>query len=285
MLVAHSDKLYRKMQERLQEISSGAVSELLKADQAYHLVCEIIKEVKAFVNAYDFTCNEEEIQCFKVILPKFLKEGIFYQKLYTFESNKPIGSVEPIKAYYDLLTNQIQLYIKEHQILYLYYRTSKTHLDDLLFVSQPGEIPMFPFLSTADDRFSNVYSFKLAKLMAFEDLISYLESQKEIVGLPNRIGLQKEDKDLSLTWTASKAQLIELAYGLHSGRVFNDGQVDLKQIMHWLEYSFNTKVSNFYGYFQSMRIRKKDRVPFLSLMRDLVLKRMDESDEFPRGRG
>jgi RteC protein. len=65
--------------------------------------------------------------------------------------------------------------------------------------------------------------------------------------------------------------------------VYSTRETNVKEVMSYFQSCFKVdKVANYYGYFQGMRIRKKDRTPFLNGLIEHTIRRMDESDEFPR---
>jgi hypothetical protein len=69
---------------------------------------------------------------------------------------------------------------------------------------------------------------------------------------------------------------------LKAAGVFNNGTASLKLIFDVLQKAFHVKATHYYSYFQSMRIRKKNRTPGLDMIRELLIRDMDDSDENPR---
>lgn len=281
-MVAHSTQLYRRMQEQLQDIAMTAENLLQRSEQSARLAADTLLELKEQVNGYSFTDQTEEIRFFKEVKPAFLKEMLYHLKVYTIESQRPIGAADTLESYYTAHLHQLSAFFDRNRFLYVYYRSGRSHLDPLLYVRNAPGIPMlYEYSPDADLAFANPYSYKLAKLQAYEEVTAHLRA----LLLSHKKGGQEEDdkteKNL-LTWTASKADLIELAYGLQSIGAFNNGKADVKHVMDWLQHCFDIKVANFYGYFQSMRIRKKNRTPFLDKLKEHVVRRMDESDEHPR---
>jgi hypothetical protein len=83
-----------------------------------------------------------------------------------------------------------------------------------------------------------------------------------------------------LTWTDSKTALIELIYAFHSQASLDNGKVDIKEIATYFEQTFNVDLGDYYKTFLEIRIRKSSRTKYLDSMRESLLKKMDNADEF-----
>jgi len=176
-LLHHTTELYNNLQVDLQKIAQDPVSLLNRSEQSYNRAVNALKELKTYINGHIFTSEQEEITFFKEIKPKFLREMIFYLKLLQIESFKPMSSLEDLKAYYQGQIGQIQSYISRNQVLYLYTKLNKNHLDQKMFVREPEQLLVFPYYNVeSDNAFSNIYSFKLAKIQASEDLVLELSN-------------------------------------------------------------------------------------------------------------
>ena len=153
------------------------------------------------------------------------------------------------------------------------------YLDPVFFQREGKQATYWPGCSPElDARFSTVHSYRLSKLQAYElfrDHLQGLLHALDASSLPD----EATDKRPRLTWTESKAALIELAYALRSRGAVNFGQSDAKELVNGLEYCFNIRLGNFYRVYQGMRIRKKSRTPFLDHLRESLEQRMDEADE------
>lgn len=85
--------------------------------------------------------------------------------------------------------------------------------------------------------------------------------------------------NLKQSWTGSKVALIELVYALHSEGVFNNGASDLKDIVEYFETVFNIDLGQYRRVFLEIRARKSDRTKFLNTLNQVLIKRMDNTDE------
>lgn len=273
-------KLQEEMERELQLVAAESGELLQRAQGSFMIVKEALQKLKEYIHETGFRNKDEEIAFFKQIKPGFHKELIYWAELMYIETNKPAGNKKILKEYYAKVLEYINIYFKRNQLLYTYYKMGHTSKDELLFMRETNCVPLLPEYNVdLDSNFCTVNSSKLAKILAFEDVYQFI-----CVTLESLTGnvQSNDEKRSALVWTGTKAQFIEFCYALQSTGVLNNGKATVKDVFEFLMYSFNIKVSNYYSYFQSMRLRKKQRVPFIKMMEDYTIRRMDESDEFPR---
>ena len=273
---AFVERLFEEMELSLKEVAKETSNEIQKAEKSGRAVHAILLKLKKFMSGYQFSDSAEEIMFFKEYKPLFYKELIFYSELTYIESRRPIGKKELVKGYYHHVMDQIQDFFARNHQLYIYHQLERSDLDEQLFLRSSQPVSLIQDYSfDFDPVFSTVNSSKLAKIMACESLIEYM--QQQLVKLELGLG-KKGDKNSNHVWTDSKSALIELAYALHSRGAVNHGKCDVKMIISILEKIFNIQVGNFYRTFQSMRGRKKGRTIFLDSLKESLKKRMDDTD-------
>lgn len=281
-MLAFTTELFSKTQVRLREISSRPGTALSKAEEAYNYCCAALRELGTFMSGYCFTDTAEEVRYFKEIKPRFLKECLYYLQLLQLESSRPAGAGEELRAYYRLQLSQIRGYIEGNRELYLYIKLGRDSLDDKLFVQNPVAPPLLPdYVPESDSEGTQPYSYKLAKLQAFEELAQLLTERLEPEG--NRsVGDGRRQGPSPLVWQGSQAQFYEAVLGFVKAGALGD--VSVKAAMDWMGYCLGVSPGHFYRYIQAMRIRKKSRVPFLTKCIDAIESYMDHCDEHPRSR-
>lgn len=275
---AKANLIFMEMAERINNIKP--VNILERAESSYNIVKEAIASLNEFVAQYTFETIDEEIDYFKKIKPQFLKEKIYYVELFYLESLKPNKDKDSIRQYLNDHLKANDQYFERHRTFYNYYRSGRTHHDQLLFVcsTEPSFLPTGGTIEK-DSFLSQGHSFILARLQALEIINNYI--QNEINILNNSSIINK--KPGTLTWTLPKAALIELLYALESIGAFNHGQADLKTIFNAFQEYCSIDLGNYYAVFQqNIRIRKKSRTTFLDSLKEFIERRMDDSDENPR---
>ncbi|WP_242917454.1 RteC domain-containing protein [Pontibacter liquoris] len=278
-MIQFANSLYARMNEGLQRIALEAENPLQRAEQSCRAIEAALEELKAFIQDYVFADTQAEITFFKEIKPRFLRELLYFIELFYLEACKPVGSTDMQRAYLLQAMDRIAAFVDRNQWLYSYYRMNQCHLDHLLFVRGDHDVPRWPgFSLELDPGFSTLHSFQLSKLQAYEALRDHVQSLLHALGNEQPPEGEKA-RGPRLSWTDSKASLIELVYALRARGAVNHGKSDVKELINALEALFNIRLGNFYRVYQGMRIRKKSRTPFLEALRESLERRMDEADE------
>jgi hypothetical protein len=278
-MIKVTNVLYAALQEALKQIGRTSDDTIKTAERSYNATQDTMHRLKEFVLTYEFKDQDEEIQFFKKIKPMFLKDLIYYMEVYYVEAGKPVGNIDAQKSFLRQELERINIFFERNHTLYIYYRMDKSNLDHVYFVREVSSDLLQPeYMLDIDPRFSTIQSFKLAKMQAYETLNGYLQNASYVLDHPGIISSSEAEKKTHNSWTDSKASLIELAYAIHSRGAINHGKGDVKQIITALEVFFNVELGNFYRTFQSMRIRKKSRTPFLDTLKESLERKMDNTD-------
>lgn len=274
------EELRAQLEERLLTIEQDSSSVLQQAEHSFLAIEETLEAIRQYRAGHAFGDREEEIHFFRDQMPPLYAKLIYYVRVYHLETKRPFGCRELERQ---ILTQEKEE-IKGFQAASLefsrYYRSGSHFLDGEYFTEsrQPGIKPTveeFSFL--VDTHLITPYGYKLAKLFAYEALEPYIEGALAALDQKTEVAPATELRKLSPPWTASKTALIELAYGLYKSGALGTNS-SLNKIMTFFEVIFNTKLGNYSRVFQQMRIRKKERTPFLDKMSEQLKDYMDELD-------
>lgn len=269
-----------EMQSDLQHIATHSDNRFQAAERSCKAVQRHLENLKAFILDYTFRDMEEEIHFFKVIKPEYLKELVYFREVYYLEAARPLADTGTVREYFKTAMHRIQLSLERNHELYTYYRAGRTDRDSYYFTRGPKEGLLPEYEPDTDGRFSTPYSSRLAEIYAFERLHSYISAQvRDLEYTPAATDVSGLSQ-LSLPWTDKKTGLIEILYGIQSMGSLNNAQAELNQIARLFEAAFHIDLGNYSRAFQEIRYRKKGRTPFLDRMKEMLLKRMDEADEF-----
>lgn len=272
--------LQNNMEVAMHAIAAESENELEMAKRNRECLNGIMKILNDFVRDYEFESEQEEIRFFKEQRPLFYSEFIYWNELVFFESNFQVGRKWQI-GFLKKGLKRINDYLERNKDLHKYYKQQETINDALLFVRYPDKVLMSTEENPElDSRVSTAYSSVFSKFAAFERLA--IKIQAKISSLKHKSRRQDAESGQRLRWTGTKAQLIELIYALASSGVINNGKMNVKQLFQTLTDFLDTEVTHYYPYFQRMRIKKKDRAQFMTYLTECLIRRMDESDEFPR---
>ncbi|WP_298938707.1 RteC domain-containing protein [uncultured Dysgonomonas sp.] len=266
-------ELYSKMQSTIQEISNSGVSGFDYYRTCYHEMLEISKKLKSYILNYRFADQQEEIEFFKDVKPKFQSRLMYFNELIQVEIQKPLISEKRMLAkYYRRSSAHYAALASRNQLFLHYMRSNYESGDHLLFVRSNEN---FDFINTdldLDEKYSTPASTELSKLISYELVIEHLaEKVNELISVKgNDTGFKHK-----LVWEGPKVGLIEIGYAIHElGAV----KAPVAQIMEGLQFLFNTDLGQFYRVFQDMRIRKGSRTLYLDDAIRAINKRMDETD-------
>ena len=231
---------------------------------------------------YKFPSIESEILFFKVLKPEILSQLLFFNKIFCIESMCPNGSFEVIQNYLNEELNNLTFYFNKHLTFYQYYRSDSTIYDECYFVRGHVDIRMCIDSNSLfiDTRFSTIYDYKIAKILANEKISIYLN--KKLILLRKQTESNNEidyDQKSVCQWTGKKNALVEIGYAFHSAGDINNGNADIKEIMNCLGDAFNIDLGDYYRTYITLKDRKKDQTQYLNQLTEKLLKRMDEDDK------
>ena len=240
-----------------------------------------LEDMRTCIVNHPFSSKEEEIYFFKHIKPEVLSRLLYFTEIYNTEMRKPHGSIEVLKKYYNDRLDELTSYFESNLDFYQYYRSKATHLDSHYFVRGHIDFKLCPNCVPydRDPEFSTCYDHKAAQILANDMLCIYLN--KKLHGVDKQVIIAKSRSFLPehpFRWTATKIAAVELGYAIYAAGILNNGQADIKEIMTFMEASFQIDLGDYYRTYITMKDRKKDRTSFLNSLIKSLLKKMDEDD-------
>ena len=240
-----------------------------------------LEDMRTCIVNHPFSNKEEEIYFFKHIKPEVLSRLLYFTEIYNTEMRKPHGSIEVLKKYYNDRLDELTSYFESNLDFYQYYRSKATHLDSHYFVRGHIDFKLCPNCVPydRDPEFSTCYDHKAAQILANDMLCIYLN--KKLHGVDKQVIIAKSRSFLPehpFRWTATKIAAVELGYAIYAAGILNNGQADIKEIMAFMEASFQIDLGDYYRTYITMKDRKKDRTSFLNSLIKSLLKKMDEDD-------
>ncbi|MBT2561306.1 RteC domain-containing protein [Pedobacter sp. ISL-68] len=272
-----SKDLLSRMYAELQRIAADTDNDLQQAEQSYYAVESAIRDLKGHVATHDFKDEAEEIRFFKEIKPMFLKELVYYTELYYIESNKPVGSTDSVKRYYSKILESLAAFFEKNRLLYNYYRSDKSDMDEIYFlrrVSLPPQQPVYTL--DLDPGFCTPHSNRLGKILAFAELNNFLN--QALSDEPQQSSPAENRKKPNRVWKAAVVSLFEVGLGIWKSGAVTQGPGGFQQFMLDLGDFFNVKVGNVSRVVLGMSYRKKGRTPFLRSLVEVTERTFDERD-------
>lgn len=227
-----------------------------------------IEELHQWLKSHDFENSQDEIEFFKEIKPGIISKLIFQKEVLRIETNLTGGKIQ-IRKFYETELRKICGYSQNNNKFYQYYRSGSEELDELYFTraSKKNRLETECIQINFDPKLSTFFDYKLAKIIAFDDLVKYLEIQ--ISALKSKSRYEENHYKSKLHWTGAKVDLVELIYALHCQKVINHGNIEIKEIASELSRMLNIDINdNLYRTFTDIKNRKNPNSKFIQSLAD-----------------
>ncbi|CAM3624448.1 RteC domain-containing protein [Flavobacterium gelidilacus] len=277
-----SDGLLTSLEKQLETIYRVDDRPIVHAEKAIKATISTFEELKSFVIKYTFNSKDEEIEFFKNIKPKVASKLIYYNEIYNIEINKPSGSKKVVKKYYVKEQTKLKDFYYSNKDFYKYYRSGSNSLDKKYFLRRKHDIRLTLDSSyfQSDYSFATSHDFKVAQILAHQDLQKYLELKLRKHKINHIISPSQQQNTSALKWTGSKVALVELMYALHTEGVLNNGNLSLNETAKNMEVLFNIELGQFNRIFSEIKKRKTiETTSFLDNLKHNLTKKIQDADE------
>lgn len=263
---------YVKNLEEQYQHDSSQITEL-----AIQFISDRLEFVKKEFAAIKDISMEDEIFYFKNIKCHLLALIQYYHMVKKIELKKPGVPIRKIKKYYLKTLTKIKYKISDNEFFYSYYKTNSNKFDHSFFLRLEHDVfmPNFDSIIDIDKRYTTPSVYVFANVEALEMIRHYLKKKIKNNHTPQVAIKSGQSK---LKWTASKADLIESIYALHSSGVFNNGKADLKEIAEYFQEVFDLDLGQYNRVFFDIRARKNNKTKFLDSLKDSLVKRIKDTD-------
>ena len=275
-------RLQNSLEDQLANVEKEEAHLLRLAQRGIVVSTGLLQQLLESVAGYTFEAGEE-VRFYKEIKPYFLSRLIYYNRVYDLEMGRPTaGGIEP-EEYYLTVSRELAKVYDLHRFIYRYIRSGATHLDEKLFFQShtTSVVALYGLEPPADAAHPVCYDHVVAHLLAADLFGAFLLETIDELRL-----LRKGPSGAlpRVTWTDSKTALTELGYALHAAGVFNNGKIDLKDVMEHLENTYHVKLGNYPRTFQEILSRKKGYTNLVDRLKSALLRRIQHiEDKYDRG--
>ncbi|WP_452228959.1 RteC domain-containing protein [Lacinutrix sp. MEBiC02404] len=224
--------------------------------------------------------QDEEIQFFKVDKPFINGHIKFFSKVRRFISERPTASISMQMDYLRDRIDKLEKHKMRNLEFFQYIRHCNTSLDHIYFVrgNDKLDFPVDTFHYYTDPEFSTTHDNLAAQVISYDLLSNYYQRKMKLLKKQNEnITIEEISPAIlnGLSWTASKTDLIELLYALHSSGAIRNGQAELSKMAEVCATLFDLKLNNFYKTYAEIKNREKDTTKFLDQLKRSLEKRID----------
>lgn len=274
----YSNDFFNKLESIFNAIKKENPEQIIFSNKILEIVNKRIKELHHWLIDYKFESTEHEILFFKEQKPKLISKLIFYNAIIEIESNAPSGN-KLKERYYRKELNKIFRYSKTNTIFYQYYRSRASH-NDLKYFTRNRDNNLRYYEShivNYDVRLSTSHDYYVAQIIANDLLTNYLEERIEIV--TKNCNLYNYSQLPSLNWTGNKIDLTELIYALHTKKVINSGDTDIKELAIFFGTIFNIQLEdNIYRWYSDIKNRKIVQTKFIDALSETLNQKLNQED-------
>lgn len=272
------EKVNQSLEEQLAFIAQETVSAIKQAELSVPICIKALDALKKLVQKQGFKSEKNEIFFFKYLKPKIASKLIYHIQVFNIETGRPSGTKKQQIKYYERHLKGINRFTENNIDLCQYYRSDSTFLDEKYFMRGKADLHLIldSNFFNFDLTFNTSHDHLVAQMLANDMLSLYIREAIANIDLIIEPDQSPHDR---LTWTDSKAHLIELIYALHAVGSFENGRADIKEIASSIQKAFNIDLGNYYHAYLEIRNRKANRTKFLTLLLESLSKRMDEQDE------
>jgi len=261
------DKWLNELQNEL--LLLDQVEPMARLRHTLPLLSGALNEIKTEILASGFETEAAEIHFFKHTKPQLYALQIYEADLYTVVTNRPVGTPEMLRTYYEQELQYIFRLFRIHAFHYQYYRTGATILDTQYFLrnGKPADIPILAI--AIEPGFSTPLDYLFAKFIAAERMQEYLLDQLSLPARPIKPGPV-------LRWTGEAINLVEVAYGIWLTGQLNDGNATITDIIIWLEHHLAIKIGVPHKRWDQISARTHSQpTKYLDRMRQALADRID----------
>lgn len=274
------EKILEQVEVDISEIDLYGYDIIETSLSMVHRLQTVLNDLRTKIQSYVFSTKEDEILFFKTQKPEILGRLLFFYKIYRIETQCPNGSNDVIRSYINRELDNLTYFFNRNLDFYQYYRSHSTIYDEYYFIRGKADLRLCTDSAQfdKDPNFSTGYDYKIAKIISNEMLRIYLNKRIVKLETDNQIedNLQKCLK-YPFRFTGKKVFLIELGYSLASSGDFNNGNVEIKEMMNFLSTVCQIDLGDYYASYIAMKERK-DRTAYLHHLIDCLTKRMGEDD-------
>ncbi|MFA7636133.1 MAG: RteC domain-containing protein [Monoglobales bacterium] len=270
--------LNNKLAAQLQTVELQTHNIIDKSLESLAYVKNALNELKAFLLEYTFENEEEEILFFKKLKPDLQSKHIYHRKMTKIESLRPVGCHEEQEKYLRQRLKKLTFFFNEHKEFYQYYRMRSTHLDDKYFVRRRLDLTQKIDSTDFDEDFSTIHDYTIAKIIAYDQLETYLNFEIEKIALKSRIPHVEHLGILGkFKWTGTKIELEELTYSLADSGAINNGKCEINELSEALGILFDIEIKDsIYRDLQDIK-RRKNPTQFLDDLKKSLLRRIEKT--------
>jgi len=277
----HVTQIITKYKKEIEQIKQSNLRNLTVLNDGLSLSIVTLNQLRKQLRTKDFFINQEdEIHFFKVDKPFINGRIKFFSKVRRFIFEKPNASIVKQIDYVSGMIDKLEKHKMRNLEFFQYTRHCNLSLDHIYFVRGNDKLD-FPVDTShyfTDPEFSTSHDNLAAQVISYDLLSNYYQLELKSLRKQNEnIAVEEISPAIlnGLSWTASKTDLVELIYALHSSGAIRNGQAEISKMAEVCATLFDINLNNFYKTYAEIKNREKDSTKFLDQLKMSLEKRID----------
>ncbi len=266
--------ILNELKEKIQELESQ-IGYSLTSDVTLltgHLMhCkQLSNEIKAQVQVEGLGTKQDEITFFKEVKPQLTSLYYYYRRALDIVHQVPATSVTVKERVLQDERRKLDHFALNNQDLQCYLKRGLKHNDELYYTRKWDDTELFADyrLVDLDQTYSTRKGFKTARLLAHPYLYQFIEQQiRALRHTPDSV------PSTEVQWVGKKVNLVTLIYGLIETKQVD---ADVSKLAHLMSDVFSVDLNNIYGMWQDIKMRKKEKLPFIKELIEVLSNKIDE---------
>lgn len=276
----HITQIIKNYKQEILKIEESNLRNLSVLNDGLSLSVQTLNKLRKRLRAKDsFLTQEEEIVFFKFDKPFINGRIKFFSKARRFISEKPVASISKQVKYVSTVIDKLENHKMRNLEFFQYCRQCNDALDHIYFVRGNDRLD-FPVDTShyfTDPEFSTSHDNLAAQVISYDLLSNYFDLELDYLRKKrDNIIIEKVSPAIlnGLSWTASKTDLVEMIYALHSSGAIRNGQAEISKMAEVCATLFDINLNNFYKTYAEIKNREKDTTKFLDLLKMSLEKRI-----------
>ncbi|MDP3314175.1 RteC domain-containing protein [Lutibacter sp.] len=241
---------------------------------------ECLQQLRLELRKSDFTSVKDEITFFKKQKPYIQGRLNFYLKLNTYLLEFPSVGITKQRNYINRELNKLDIEKSKLLEFIKYYRLEESKLDHFYFLRGNNQLDLFinTNYNSDDPEFSTSHDHLVSQIVTQDLLTKFYAKELETLKTNETNVIVEEVKPTilrDLSWTASKTDLIELLFALHTSGAFQNGNSEIKKLGEICEELFGIELGNIHKTFGQIKAREKDPTKFLDLLKFNLIQKIN----------
>ena len=240
---------------------------------------KLLTKFRHEITTKGFQSVEAEIAFFKQIKQVPLSRLIYFKEIHQFETYFPKGLIGKKKRFIKKQLNTYNEFFLSNIDFGQYIELNYTHFDEYYYTRKSNkELPVLESnIYLVDSEFNTPKDTLLAQFKAYGLVVVYLKNRLKKLKNSKR-GSNSKSQISKLLWTGSYAAFVELTYGLQTMGYFNNGNIDIKQVIKELGTFLQVAEGNHSRTYNELKSRKGSQIKFFEETGKKLLQKMDDED-------